>query len=174
MRNTLLGVMLAAVCIGCASWKVSYEPAGRFDDIKEPAPTASSPDDVRLYVGEIPEGFLYRDGVLYVDTSYGNRILGPLSVVVKNPPIGLSMLHGILTLGISLAFTSTPPDLDREKVARMLQEKCYAVGGNTVIDAVLPRPGFKGFGAFSGMAVIMKPTPGAIDTTAKKQNKQGI
>jgi hypothetical protein len=174
MRNTLLSVMLAAVCIGCASWQVSYEPAGRFDDVKEPTLTASSPDDVRLYIGEIPEGFLYRDGVLYVDTSYGNRILGPLVVEVKKPPIGLSMIHGILTLGISLAFTSTPPNLDREKVVGMLQEKCYAIGGNTVIDAAIPRPGFKGYGVFSGMAVIMKQTPGATDTTAKKQNRQGI
>ncbi|MBN1601998.1 MAG: hypothetical protein JW915_10335 [Chitinispirillaceae bacterium] len=174
MKNTLSGVVLIGLCIGCASWQVSYQPTGRFDDIKEPTLTVSSPDDIRLYIGEIPEGFFYRDGVLYVDTSYGNRVLGPLIVEVKRPPIGFSMLHGLLTLGISLAFTSTPPNLDREKVVRMLQEKCHAIGGNTVINAVIPRPGFKGYGLFSGMAVIMKQAPGAIDTTIDKQIRPAI
>lgn len=174
MKNTLPCIVLITLCIGCASWQVSYQPTGRFDDLKEPALTASSPDDIRLYIGEIPEGFLYRDGVLYVDTSYGNRVLGPLTVEVKRPPIGLSMLHGLLTFGISLAFTTTPPNLDRETVVRMLQEKCYAIGGNTVINAVIPRPGYEGYGIFSGMAVIMKQAPEVIDTTIDKQNRPEI
>jgi hypothetical protein len=174
MKITHMLALLFTVCIGCASWQVSHQPSGRYDDTKEPALTATSPDDVQLYIGEIPEGFLYRDGVLYVDTSYGNRVLGPLVVEVKNPPIGLSILHGILTLGISLAFTSTPPNLDREIVVQMLKEKCHTIGGNAVINAVIPRPGFKGYGYFSGMAVIMNQAPGATDTTINKQNLPGI
>jgi hypothetical protein len=156
MRHAHLIIAVFAIFSGCASWQVSYQPTGRYDETKKQTFAASSLRDVMLYIGEIPEGFHYNDGVLYVDTTYGNMVLGPLLIEVKKPPIGLTLLHAVFTLGISAAFTSLPPDLDRESVVRMLQKKCFEIGGNAVMSAVIPNPGFKGYGVFGGMAIIQK------------------
>jgi hypothetical protein len=134
MRHVHLVLSAAMLFIGCASWQVSYQPTGRYDQTKEQALSASSPRDVKIYVGEIPEGFQYNDGVLYVDTTYGNRVLGPLRIEIKKPPIGLTLLHAVFTLGISAAITNLPPDLDRETVVKMLQEKCREIDGKAVMN----------------------------------------
>jgi hypothetical protein len=48
--------------------------------------------------------------------------------------LGLTLLHAVFTLGISAAITNLPPDLDRETVVKMLQEKCREIDGKAVMN----------------------------------------
>ncbi len=152
-------IVFILLCFGCASWQAVYQPMGKYDNSEKTMKTiVTSPDDVQIWVNEIPDGFSARDGVLYVDTSLGNKILGSVSISVKRPNLASAIILGVLTLSIATIFMSTPPDLTREDVVRLLKEKCHAIGGNAIISATIPRPDFKGYGVFGGIAVIKKGT----------------
>ena len=139
----------------CAGYDTKYQSVGKYRSISEINESKVLPSDVDIFVQEYPEGFTFKDGVVYLEEKdSGHKILGNVSVTPHGPNTAAFMGLGLITFGVASFFMMTPPDLGPDEAAMMIKEKAASMGGNAIIGASLPQDD-SGVGMANGLVVYI-------------------